>query len=207
METKDTMVSVDDDHLASGNVRAGVVADLERLGLETPAIAADLGSHLQDVIGGILREEIEGDPMGIGYAGQTPDEIVRLLNSSSREKVRSAEVFTVSAITSNEEKTFVDVVTKAAPKKNELAGLTARFADDTVTEYLRGHVVTILSHVPLKTKGERLTLGAGTLPVEPGDTFMIYRRPELGVRIAQLFVGVPFAPNAVTADQVTKALG
>lgn len=203
----DRLVSVDDDNLNAAGVREAVCADLAKCDLAVPAsLADDLGEHLQDVISDILMTEIAKDPMNVGYAGKTPDEIVELLNSSSRQRAWSGEVFSVAVVTANEEATFLYVdMGKLAPTKAELVGLVVCFADNTQTEYMRGYVASILSHAPTKEILERIVLG-GVMPVEVGDTFTINGKPEFGARVSKLFIGVPFAPNAVTVDQIKKVL-
>lgn len=66
----------------------GVYADIAKLKRPLPAVAVDkvslnaLTVHLQQLAGDLLKEEIQADPLAIGYAGKTDAQIADLLNTS-----------------------------------------------------------------------------------------------------------------------------
>lgn len=197
---------------------AGVYEDLVELGIPVPAQAADvitraqLLAHLQAQAGALIKAELAGDPDGRGYsagaaaaadelvADYVPGNVVRL-PASHPTGYRCAAGSTDTGLV------LVQSPGGGAPGLLAVKGLASamiRFRLTAGTVANRGQVMTIKA-VPNDTT---ITLDA-PLPGVPtvGDILDVglVRPRRLPGRLGQILRRFPYAPNALTAADVTAA--
>lgn len=198
-----------------------VYDDLTALGLPVPAQAvgvvtrAQLVAHLQAQAGALIKAELNGDPDNIGYAG-APDDATRAQLLCNAYILATARRWPGSSLTgyqaaAGSTATGLVVVTNpglGAPgllSLNGLAGAASiRFRASAATVANRG-VVMPIQIVPTDTT---LTFAA-PLPGVPtvGDIFDLGLTipPRQAAKLSQILARFPFAPNLLTAADITAA--
>jgi len=202
-------------------IYSAVYSDLAALGIPLPAESSDvvthaqLLAHLQAQAGAIIKAELTGDPDSIGYAG-APDDATRaqllcnayVLATARRWPGSSLTGYQVAAGSTQAGLVVVTNPGLANPLLTTLNGLataaSVRFRASAAAQANRG-VMMPIQVVPTDTT---LTF-AVPLPALPvvGDIFDIGLTipPRQEAKLSQLLTRFPFAPNLLTAADITSA--
>lgn len=203
---------------------AKVYDDLTAMGLPTPATPANaisraaLLAFLQAQAGAIVKAELTNDPEARGYTGAASDAdratlIVSEFSPNVATRWPGASPTGYSVISSSNSGMEAAIAGGGDPGfdvllSNPVTGVFpvvyARFRNTTTTPALRGRFVRIDGVVSTN----RLTFSVHA-PLAPpaGNTFDLgYARSTiLPPRIAVLLRRLPFAPNTLTAADITSA--
>lgn len=159
-------------------------------------------SDVRPVILDAIRDELTTDPEGLGYAGKTPAEIAGLINTP-QEKTTTEQVFesapmariTKEVLAAGEfvlsENLIVDGKGKTNVKNLGLETAIQKAVDkeiETDAQY-KG-----------KSKEEIATI------LRTGKSITVSKSVTLPPRINQILIGIPLAPNEVSATDIEEAL-
>jgi hypothetical protein len=204
----------------------GVYADLIALGLVVPAFPANVISrvtllaHLQGLIGEAVKAELLADPDEI-YNGASPTDAVLAARISDPydlpflRRFPGTGVYRCAVGTTAASLTLVEIPGAIAPDfasipglANNMLQLLVRLGPLTNTIALRG-VFRRISAIGAPTNILALTTA---LPVAPSltDIVRIGVAPQDGnfrmaARLSQFLTRIPYAPNALTAADITAA--
>lgn len=178
----------------------------------------ELHLYLQKVIGDRIKTELSSDPLELGYANMSNDDVAAMLNEPlvmSGKKMSGTHVMEIIAPLD------LQVITLARAKgmavdlrplgdnlrgkilRIDKAGKGAKAAAKLEVAPEGRQEKLITSNLTNKVE---LALPLETLP-ELGDIVVIIDNDTsiLPSRIHQILIGIPFAPNVVTADDVGAA--
>lgn len=173
--------------------------DFAKLG-DVPAKAADeitaeeIDAHVKKIIASVVFSEIASDPAK--YDTGNPDAIANALMAVDYPKA-VADTFEVALMVGPS--VTVSLLGGAVADLDGTEGKQARFDDGTV--------------LTIKTANKSLLKFAyggisGLIdpPISKGLTFTVHEPFELAPRYCQAVLGVPYAPNEITAADVTEVL-
>lgn len=180
----------------------------------------EIEAYLQSLVGERIKAEISNDPLELGYAGKSNEEIAEMLNEPlvmSGRKLAGSRVMEVMAPIDSQ----IITLSRASGQALDLRPLGANLAGkilriDKPGKGARIALRGVSSEVP---EGRQEGIIAGNLtnkveltaplatPPEVGDIVAIIDNDTslLSCRIHQITLGIPFAPNAVTGDDVASA--
>jgi hypothetical protein len=156
----------------------------------------ELADHVKGILAKRILEELNSDPKK--YDTADPDACAVALETASMKRLTN-DVYKVVAVN----KSTVDVSLdddSAIGKLSDLVGRAAVFSN--------GMILTVRESRGAASVGFAYG-GRGqdiAPPVNPGDTFTIHDHEEVVTPARKILLGVPYAPNVITAADVTEAL-
>lgn len=168
----------------------------------TTKIKEELDKALRNIILLAIKEEIEQDPEGIGYAGNSNEEIAGLINEPL-EKIEHKKIQKMSIMEQayNAAKEIETVPVLSSIDNSGKPVLSKLNINEKVTELIDTEIKTDPENRGYagKTKEEQKKMLSEPYEVTVDDTKIV---PP---RINSIFIGIPFAPNAITPEDVIEA--
>lgn len=205
-------------------VFAAVYSDLQSRGFALPVQAANvvtraqLLAHLQGIVGELVKQELAGDPDSVDYASAADDGARAVLLCKSYEpsgrRFPGSHPTGYRIVAGSTVSGLVLATNPGAANPGFLAPALAGLAGAAVVRFRKTAAVTVVANrgafmSVLNVASDNTLVMAAPYPAAPavGDIcdVGILSAPQLPGRLNQLLRRIPFAPNELTAADVTAA--